>query len=73
LAAFGACIAAPAAFADDPTTTDVRCIVVAGSLAQSQDSDLQKLGDVSLLYFWGRLQGRGATTGVEAKVAEAAT
>jgi len=65
---------APAAVAaDDPTTTDVRCIVVAGSLAQSTDPDLQKLGNVSLLYFWGRLQGRGATTGVDAKVAEAAT
>ena len=73
LAAFGACIAAPTAFADDPTTTDVRCIVVALTLGQSDDPDLQKLGNVSLLYFWGRLQGRGATTGVDAKVSEAAT
>jgi hypothetical protein len=68
-----ALIASGVAHADDPTTTDVRCIVVAGSLSQSQDPDLQKLGNVSLLYFWGRLQGRGATTGADAKVAEAAT
>ena len=66
-------LAAAAAPADDPIVTDVRCIVVAGSLAQSDDADLKKLGDVSLLYFWGRLQGRSATAGIDAKVAEAAT
>jgi len=73
IAASTALIASGVAHADDPTTTDVRCIVVAGSLSQSQDPDLQKLGNVSLLYFWGRLQGRGATTGADAKVAEAAS
>jgi len=73
MAASTALIASGVAHADDPTTTDVRCIVVAGSLSQSQDPDLQKLGNVSLLYFWGRLQGRGATTGADAKVAEAAS
>ena len=57
---------------DAKTTTDIRCLIVAGSLSQSDDPDLQKLGTTSLLYFWGRLEGRGAIANVNARVAEEA-
>ena len=50
------------------TITDVRCVIVAGSLSQSDDPDLQKLGTTSLLYFWGRLEGRGATANLDARI-----
>jgi hypothetical protein len=60
--------------AEDPkTTNDIRCVIVSASLSQSDDPDLQKLGTTSLLYFWGRLEGRGATTGVDARVVEEAS
>jgi hypothetical protein len=33
---------------------------------------LNKLGTVSLIYFWGRLEGRGATTDIDSRVVEEA-
>src|SRR5580658_8581241 len=51
---------AAAAPTEDPrTTTDVRCIVVAGSLIASDDAQAQDLGRANLFYFMGRLEGRG--------------
>jgi hypothetical protein len=63
---------APAAQADPQTITDVRCILVAGSLSQSADPDLQKLGQVSLLYFLGRIDGRGASPNLAGMIADEA-
>jgi hypothetical protein len=63
---------APAAPADPQTITDVRCILVAGSLSQSTDPDLQKLGQVSLLYFLGRIDGRGASANLATMIADEA-
>ena len=63
LAAPHAAHAAPAA-ADsggDPTTTDLRCMVVAAALVSSDDEQMRSLGRANLFYFLGRLQGRGAT------------
>jgi len=56
--------AAPAAPADATTTTDVRCLFVSGALAQSDDPDLKNIGTLSLFYFWGRLEGRGAPSDI---------
>jgi hypothetical protein len=72
LAAPLAAAAAPAAQEDPRTTTDVRCIVVAYSLTQSSDDDMKKIGLASLIYFWGRLQGREATAGIEQRIADEA-
>jgi hypothetical protein len=59
--AFGALpVAAPAAPADTVTATDVRCLLVSGALSQSDDPQLKNIGTLSLFYFWGRLEGRGA-------------
>jgi hypothetical protein len=64
-AALGAgLVAAASARADDPTTTDIRCVVVSDALSRSADADVQKLGAVGLFYFWGRLEGRGATANI---------
>jgi hypothetical protein len=52
--------AASAAPDDATTTTDVRCLFVSGALAQSDDPELKNIGTLSLFYFWGRLEGRGA-------------
>lgn len=64
--------AIPASAEGPRTLTDVRCIIVAGSLAQSDDPDLQKVGQASLIYFWGRLEGRDATADIASRVAEEA-
>ncbi|HTX49461.1 MAG TPA: hypothetical protein VME40_08730, partial [Caulobacteraceae bacterium] len=74
-AALAAGLAAPswAATPEDPkTTTDLRCVVVAYALTQNPDPDLQKLGAVSLFYFWGRLDGRGAPDDMAARLTEEA-
>jgi len=70
--ALASALVAGPALADDPTTTDVRCVIVAGTLAGQTDPDLQKLGDASLLYFWGRLEGRGQTANISARVSDEA-
>ena len=54
----GALPAAAAPKAADPTATDLRCLVVSGVLAQSDDPELKDIGTLSLYYFWGRLEGR---------------
>jgi hypothetical protein len=51
---------AAAAPADSVAATDIRCLLVSGALAQSDDQELKNIGTLSLFYFWGRLEGRGA-------------
>jgi hypothetical protein len=65
---------APAlARAEDPkSVVDIRCVIVGGALAQSDDPELQNLGRASLFYFLGRLEGRGDTTNLDARIVEAA-
>ena len=53
-------VAAAAAPANPVVETDVRCLLVSGALAQSDDAELKNIGTLSLFYFWGRLEGRGA-------------
>ena len=63
--AFGALPgAAPAAPDNSVIETDVRCLLVSGALAQSDDPELKNIGTLSLFYFWGRLEGRGAPSDV---------
>jgi len=75
VAALAAGLALPAlAWAEDPkTTADIRCVVVAYALTQNSDPDLQKLGTVSLFYFWGRLEGREATANIGHRLTEEAS
>jgi hypothetical protein len=66
--------AAPAA-ADsggDPTTTDLRCMVVAAALVSSDDEQMRSLGRANLFYFLGRLQGRGATVDMNNRLVDLA-
>ena len=67
--------ALPAAAApEDPKTTiDIRCVIVGGALAQSSDPDLQSLGRASLFYFMGRIQGRGDTENLDARILDIAS
>jgi hypothetical protein len=68
-----AALAPAAAHAEDPkTTADIRCVIVGGALAQSDDPDLQSLGRASLFYFTGRLEGRGDTDNLDARIVDAA-
>jgi hypothetical protein len=55
---------------DEATATDMRCLIVAAALAESNDPDAKKAGSVGLIYFWGRLEGRQATAGIDARLAE---
>lgn len=74
LAAAMAALLSPAcALADDASSAaDIRCVVVGGALAQSDDPDLQNLGRASLFYFLGRLEGRGDTANLSARVVDIA-
>ena len=66
-------LAPAAAQAEDPKTTfDIRCVIVGGALAQSSDPDLQSLGRASLFYFLGRIQGRGDTDNLDARIVDVA-
>src|ERR1700733_1892100 len=57
---------------DDATlTTDVRCLFVSGALAQSDDPQLKNIGTLSLFYFWGRLEGRGAPSDIVQRLIDA--
>ncbi|HEX3917244.1 MAG TPA: hypothetical protein VHW60_07885 [Caulobacteraceae bacterium] len=69
-AVLGAMSLAPvAAHADDPSDTDVRCLVVGAALTGSSDPSVQSLGRASLLYFAGRLDGRGDGQNLPSRVA----
>ena len=69
--ALGAVPATLSAAPDDATTnTDVRCLFVSGALAQSDDPELKNIGTLSLFYFWGRLEGRGVTGDIAARLIE---
>ncbi|HWF78290.1 MAG TPA: hypothetical protein VN694_14060 [Caulobacteraceae bacterium] len=52
----------------DPTVNDMRCIVVAGALLQSDDEQMKSVGRASLFYYLGRLQGRGDTANMNARI-----
>jgi hypothetical protein len=69
-AAPAAAPAAPAGAAPsgDPTVNDMRCIVVAGALLQSDDEQMKSVGRASLFYYLGRLQGRGDTANMNARI-----
>jgi hypothetical protein len=62
---------APAAPNAPPSVTDVRCMVVSGVLAQSDDPGVQSLGRAGLFYFSGRLEGRGDGDNLAPRVADA--
>jgi len=66
--AIGALPTLASAQTTDITTTDVRCVIVSGALAQSEDPQMKSIGFASLLYFWGRLEGRGAADNIAPKV-----
>src|ERR1700749_4761507 len=69
--ALGAAPLAAAAAPDDAVTrTDMRCLFVSGALAQSDDPELKSIGTLSLFYFWGRLEGRGATSDIAPRLIE---
>jgi hypothetical protein len=64
-------VAAPLASAQPgvpASVTDIRCVIVAGTLAQSEDPQMKTLGTASILYFWGRMEGRGDTANVSARL-----
>jgi hypothetical protein len=72
-AAASLALAAGAARAEDPaTTTDIRCLVVSAALSQSPDADAKRAGGLGLIYFWGRLEGRGATADVAGRLGDEA-
>jgi hypothetical protein len=52
--------------------TDIRCVIVSGAIAQSDDPQTKQIGEASLLYFLGRLEGRGATSNLVARIVDQA-
>ncbi len=71
-AAHSAAPPAGAAPSSDPTVNDMRCIVVAGALLQSDDEQMKSVGRASLFYYLGRLQGRGDTANMNARIVDEA-
>ena len=63
--------AVSAAPEDATTTTDVRCLFVSGALDQSDDPELKNIGTLSLFYFWGRLEVRGAPSDIVQRLIDA--
>ena len=79
LALAAACVALAAGLpaAAQPTdearnVTDIRCVIVSGAIAQSDDPQTKQIGEASLLYFLGRLEGRGATANLVARIVDQA-
>jgi hypothetical protein len=69
-----ASLALPAAArADEPkeTSDDVRCLVVAFTLSQSQDTNAKQIGDAASAYYLGKLDGRTPGLDLEAELREA--
>lgn len=59
LAAFGVLSAtARASTASPETIVDVQCVVVGARLSMSSDQRQQKSGEMLLVYFLGRIEGR---------------
>ena len=72
-AAASLALGAGAAHAEDPVTTnDIRCLVVSAALSQSPDQDAKRAGGLGLIYFWGRLEGRGALGGINDRLGDEA-
>ena len=63
---------APPPAAADASLTDLRCIVVAGALLQSDDDQVKSVGRASLFYYLGRLEGRGETANMDARIVDQA-
>jgi hypothetical protein len=63
---------ADAAPSGDPTLADMRCIVVAGALLQADDEQMRSVGRASLFYYLGRLEGRGETANMDARIVDQA-
>lgn len=64
--------AGDAAPSGDPTLTDMRCIVVAGALLQADDEQMRSVGRASLFYYLGRIEGRGDTANMDARIVDQA-
>jgi len=64
---------AAAARADEPkeTSDDVRCLVVAFTLSQSQDANAKQIGEAASAYYLGKLDGRSPGIDLEARLREA--
>jgi hypothetical protein len=60
--------AAPEASANDETSADVRCVVVAFGLVQSPDPQVKALATGASLYFVGRIRGRSPDLDLEAAI-----
>jgi hypothetical protein len=58
--------------ADDATQTsdDVRCLVVAFTLANSQDAQSKEIGGAASAYYLGKLDGRTPDLDLEARLRE---
>ena len=67
LAAFvaAASLGGAANAAGDDTNADVRCIVVALALSQSQDDQVRSVAPAALMYFRGRIEGRSPNFDLE--------
>ena len=72
LAAAGAA-AKPALSGDAAITADVRCLLMGFILAQDADAKTKSYGQTAALFYWGRLQGRGAIDGLQGRIVQQAS
>ena len=65
--------AKPAPTGDAAITADVRCLLMGFILAQNPDAKTKSYGQSAALFYWGRLQGRGALDGLEGRIVQQAS
>jgi hypothetical protein len=66
-----AATAAPAPPAAPPAAppSDLRCLIIFANVAESDDPQAKQIGGLGLLYFWGRLEGKGSMAGIDDRLA----
>jgi hypothetical protein len=64
--------AKPAITGDAAITADVRCLLMGFFVAQDPDPKTKSYGQSAALFYWGRLQGRGAIDGLQGRIVQQA-
>jgi hypothetical protein len=63
-------LAARADTADDPSTADLKCLIVGFTMAQSTDPTQADAGKIVSFYYLGRLDGRDPSYDLEGRLVE---
>ncbi|MFI4934209.1 MAG: hypothetical protein ACHP7N_06295 [Caulobacterales bacterium] len=60
----------PALTGEAAISADTRCLLMGFVLSQDTDPKTKSFGQAASLYYWGRLEGRGALDGVQSRIVQ---